>query len=393
MPAAVSKPTSSPPQKVEKEPEKDRDFSVISIWEKIKYIASKIPIGDVISSLKYTPNKWKPASIEWQNTEYLRNLKWRGVSALTAVRVAAFVVFAGIIVSSVFAAPVIGAMALTSTLPLALVLLVGTYNLLFLLITPSNDDDTSYTKKAIEMVAKKVEDSPPNIFDVQTAIDRKEYEKRKKHSKDGPKENDVATENGEPAPRAKPDKPAAEPGKPPTAPVKPPEANPDSANPAKDPMAIEARKISQGPKFANATKKLCFATTALNAEMTPAILAKPLPALAPANKFETKFAVVAATSTQLAEKLAQEPGFLRPAVLNMANEKTPGGTFLTGGNAQEERLCQQSNLYEALDAAHKAKLYPIHEFGAIYTPQVTFFKDDANRCYYISCLQLRDGKQ
>ncbi len=375
MPAAVSKSTSSPPQKVEQKPEKERDFSDISTWEKIKYVASKfpVPIEALIPSLKYTPNKWKPASIEWQNTEYLRNLKWHGISALTAIRVAAFVVFAGIVVASVYAAPLIGAVALMSILPLTLMLLAGTYHLLFLLITPPNDDDTSYTKGAVEMVTKRVKESLPNVFDVQTAIDRNEYEKRKKHAKDGPKENDVATEN---VGQSSQDKPV-------TPPVRPAQTQaqnqnvPNSANLAQDPIAQDTRKISQ-TEFAKATKKLCQTTLAVNAHIKPEVLANPL--AAPANRLNTEIVVVPATSTQMAEKLVQEMS-LRPAVLNMANETTPGGTFLTGGTAQEEQLCRQSNLYEALEAAAHANpsLYPIDSFGAILTPQVTFFKDDANR--------------
>lgn len=381
MPAAVSKSPSSPPQKVEQKPGKDRDFSDILIWEKIKYVVSKfpVPIGALIPSLKYTPDRWKPTSIEWQNTEHLRNLKWHGISALTAIRVAAFVVFAGIIVAAVFAAPLIGvATMFLSILPLTFMLMVGTYHLLFLLTKPSNDDDNSYTKGAIEMVAKKVKESPPNLFAVQTDIDRNEYEKKKKHAKDGPKEQDVATEKGGQAPQAKPAKPV----KPAAEPVKPPQPQPapkaaNTANLAQDPIAKDTRKISQ-TEFAKATKNLCQTTLEVNAQLKPEVLANPLGP--PAKKLDTKIVVVPATSTQMAEKLVQDMR-LRPAVLNMANETTPGGTFLTGGTAQEEQLCRQSNLYEALEAAAKANpsLYPIDPFGAILTPQVTFFKDDANK--------------
>src|SRR5579863_7164352 len=115
MPAALPKTKSSPPQKVEKEPEKERDFSDITLLEKIKYIASKTQLGGLIPQLQHTPNKWKPASVEYQNTEHLRHLKWHGISALTAIRGAAFVVFAGLIIAAVFAAApaVVGALALT----------------------------------------------------------------------------------------------------------------------------------------------------------------------------------------------------------------------------------------------------------------------------------------
>lgn len=46
----------------------------------------------------------------------------------------------------------------------------------------------------------------------------------------------------------------------------------------------------------------------------------------------------------------QEAPFARTAVLNFANYKTPGGTFLQGSTSQEECLCYASTLYPVLTA-------------------------------------------
>jgi uncharacterized protein (TIGR02452 family) len=66
-------------------------------------------------------------------------------------------------------------------------------------------------------------------------------------------------------------------------------------------------------------------------------------------------------------------------VLNMANATRPGGGYKTGAGAQEENLHRRSNLYQHLDDPNKefpekTWSYPIPEFGAIYSPDVAFFR-------------------
>lgn len=89
-----------------------------------------------------------------------------------------------------------------------------------------------------------------------------------------------------------------------------------------------------------------------------------------------------------------------PAILNLASNYSPGGGYHNGRNAQEECLCQMSTLsqslyqFGSLDYKHikDAELpnypdgYPLNiNFGGIYSPGVTFFRN--NKSYNYS---LRD---
>ncbi|CAF3924311.1 unnamed protein product, partial [Rotaria sp. Silwood1] len=93
----------------------------------------------------------------------------------------------------------------------------------------------------------------------------------------------------------------------------------------------------------------------------------------------------------------------RPVLLNMANAEMPGGGYRQGAGAQEETLFRRSDYYLSLDAeldtmkqaeryrctanceqkplnAHE-KLYPMEEFGAIYTSGITVFRDTEDKGY------------
>ena len=79
-----------------------------------------------------------------------------------------------------------------------------------------------------------------------------------------------------------------------------------------------------------------------------------------------------------------------PAILNLASAKSPGGGYHDGYAAQEESLCHSSNLSLSLyqfgspkykhiresGVPTKALGYPLdRNFGGIYTPNVTFFRN------------------
>ena len=88
-----------------------------------------------------------------------------------------------------------------------------------------------------------------------------------------------------------------------------------------------------------------------------------------------------------------------PLLLNMANAKTTGGGYRKGDGAQEENLFRRSNYYRSLDLelddgqpTHRSlwtstsvpfreKIYPIADFGAIYTSGLTVFRQTEEKGY------------
>jgi uncharacterized protein (TIGR02452 family) len=61
---------------------------------------------------------------------------------------------------------------------------------------------------------------------------------------------------------------------------------------------------------------------------------------------------------------------LNPALLNMANQASPGGGWKTGASAQEEDLFRRSNLHALIDP----KYYPLPEFSCTHTPHSLYFR-------------------
>ncbi len=109
----------------------------------------------------------------------------------------------------------------------------------------------------------------------------------------------------------------------------------------------------------------------------------------------TQVGCINADCVDLAEHLIAK-GY-NPAVLNLASAGRPGGGYDRGMRAQEESLCQASNLSLSLyQFADPSKLkcvresgvplraigYPLDtNFGGIYTPNVTFFRNNKSKFY------------
>ncbi|MBE6780227.1 MAG: TIGR02452 family protein [Ruminococcaceae bacterium] len=109
----------------------------------------------------------------------------------------------------------------------------------------------------------------------------------------------------------------------------------------------------------------------------------------------TKVGCINTDCVDLAERLLAK-GY-NPAILNLASAGRPGGGYDRGMRAQEESLCQASNLSLSLyQFADPSKLkcvrdsgvplktvgYPLDtNFGGIYTPNVTFFRNNKSQFY------------
>lgn len=74
-----------------------------------------------------------------------------------------------------------------------------------------------------------------------------------------------------------------------------------------------------------------------------------------------------------------------PAVLNMANRRTPGGGVRGGAGAQEETLCRRTALYPTLlqfQTTPAPNAYPLDcNYGGIYSPQVPVLRAPESKGY------------
>lgn len=81
-----------------------------------------------------------------------------------------------------------------------------------------------------------------------------------------------------------------------------------------------------------------------------------------------------------------------PAILNMASRHNPGGGVTTGAGAQEETIFRRTNIFRSLYQfapyaeqynVKQSKLqYPMDKnFGGIYSPKVTIFREDERNGY------------
>ncbi|MCL1937437.1 MAG: TIGR02452 family protein [Candidatus Azobacteroides sp.] len=99
--------------------------------------------------------------------------------------------------------------------------------------------------------------------------------------------------------------------------------------------------------------------------------------------FQTRIAVKNCTSIEAALPMQETNG--KTGCLNFASAKNPGGGFLNGAQAQEESLARNSALYPTLtkfqremyDYNRSLTTYLYSDY-MIYSPDVVFFKNDAN---------------
>jgi len=83
---------------------------------------------------------------------------------------------------------------------------------------------------------------------------------------------------------------------------------------------------------------------------------------------------------------------LRIAVLNMASYQKPGGSYRDGSAAQEENLHRRTNLYQCLEDVDNMQPkgssiknnYPLQDYAAIYSPDVTVFRGSETKGYYFA---------
>jgi len=72
-----------------------------------------------------------------------------------------------------------------------------------------------------------------------------------------------------------------------------------------------------------------------------------------------------------------------PVVLNLANQRRPGGGYQNGAAAQEESLFRRTNLYEFLDREERF-YYPISTEGGIYSRNVLVIRESEATGYAFS---------
>ena len=94
---------------------------------------------------------------------------------------------------------------------------------------------------------------------------------------------------------------------------------------------------------------------------------------------QTKISVENMTTLEAARRLINEG--CRPALLNFASARNPGGGFLVGARSQEEYLARSSGLYacirdNAMYAFHRSRRDPLYTNYAIYSPDVPVFRSD-----------------
>jgi len=151
---------------------------------------------------------------------------------------------------------------------------------------------------------------------------------------------------------------------------------------AQDTLAILERGyyINQHGNQVSIQQSLMAAKNA-SRHYSPEELKKILQALVPAEKFDTRITVTNEGCLTAARRLSSVAG-ARPACLNFASAKNPGGGFLGGSEAQEENLAKSSGLYPciaqmtAMYEKNRALQSCIYSDDMIYSPEVPVFRNE-----------------
>ncbi|KAI6658687.1 hypothetical protein LOD99_10982 [Oopsacas minuta] len=114
----------------------------------------------------------------------------------------------------------------------------------------------------------------------------------------------------------------------------------------------------------------------------------------PSSPLDTSFQVVKSDCLVAALDLVSQG--LDPAVLVLASAYNPGGGYMEGAGAQEENLCRRTTLWQNLMdpfgvGGERKWVYPIPEFGAIYSPKVLVFRGEEKSGYAYLAEPVRLG--
>lgn len=127
---------------------------------------------------------------------------------------------------------------------------------------------------------------------------------------------------------------------------------------------------------------------------------EPLPREATGDR-DTRFEVTGESTLRAGRRLWSEGE--RPAALNFASAKHPGGGFLGGSRAQEESLARSSALFACLRGRemyrfHNERRDPMYSHWIIWSPDVPVFRDDDGTllpepwpCTFITCPAVNAG--
>ncbi|KAI0418548.1 hypothetical protein F5X98DRAFT_337533 [Xylaria grammica] len=137
---------------------------------------------------------------------------------------------------------------------------------------------------------------------------------------------------------------------------------------AQDTLAIVSRLLSVLRTEKEARKAVKFSTTNLTFLDPLPIPLHPRPAIIEVTKEDT----LNAAMRLWVSGDPDDPSQGRPAVLNFANSRKPGGGWLNGAIAQEEAICYRSSLALSLHP----RLYPLHKDEGLYSRYVLVIRED-----------------